>query len=116
VAVAGRITELAEASLVEAQARREKGFREYDRQFHQAVADSAGNPVLRTAVEDSLMLTSVLRERDVPSSGDSIDCAREHVAIAAAIRGHDGERAGAAMAEHILHVMSIVLATQGKQN
>lgn len=86
------------------------GFRMNDRAFHRLVAQACGNPALRDAVEDSLMLTSVLRERDAITEGDSVTCATEHVAVAQAIVAGDSEEAANQLSGHILHVMSLVLA------
>lgn len=101
---------LARTSLKYAQVRDGACFREYDREFHEAIARSARNAVMEQAVKDSLVLTSALRERDVPPSGDSVACAQEHVRIAQAIRVGDAETAAREVADHVHHVMAIVLA------
>jgi DNA-binding GntR family transcriptional regulator len=56
------------------------------------------------------VLASALRQRDVPASGDSVTCAQEHIHIAQAIRVGDAETAARKAADHIHHVMAIVLA------
>jgi len=91
-------------------------FRSYDNRFHRLIAQASGNEVLRQAVEDSLVLTAVLRERDVPRSGDSRSCASEHIDVAKAILGGEADKAGDQNAGHILHVMSLVLAAQANVN
>ncbi|MGA8115599.1 MAG: GntR family transcriptional regulator [Actinocatenispora sp.] len=105
-----RILLLARTSLKYAQARDGDRFRQYDREFHEAIASCARNEVLEKVVKDSLVLASALRERDVPTSGDSVTCAHEHIRVAEAIRVGDAETAAREAADHIHHVMSIVLA------
>jgi GntR family transcriptional regulator, rspAB operon transcriptional repressor len=105
-----RILLLARTSLEYAQAQDGERFRQYDHEFHEAIACSARNAVLERAVKDSLVLTSALRARDVPASGDSVTCAQEHIRIAQAIRVGDAETAAREVADHIHHVMAIVLA------
>jgi DNA-binding GntR family transcriptional regulator len=105
-----RILLLARTSLEHAQAKDGARFRQFDHEFHEAIACSTRNAVLEQAVKDSLVLTSALRERDVPASGDSVTCAQEHVRVAAAIRVGDAEAAAREVADHIHHVMAIVLA------
>jgi DNA-binding GntR family transcriptional regulator len=103
---------LAQTSLKYAQAGDGAGFRQYDHEFHEAIACCARNAVLEQAVKDSLVLTSALRERDVPASGDSVNCAQEHVRVAQAIRVGDAETAAREVADHIHHVMAIVLTAR----
>lgn len=86
------------------------GFRRWDGTFHRLVAGSCGNGKLASAIEDSLVLTSALRVRDVPVSGDSVTCGHEHVKVAEAIADRDGRAAADAMQGHVEHVMSMVLA------
>jgi len=105
-----RILLLARTSLEYARAQDGERFRQYDHEFHEAIACGARNAVLERAVKDSLVLTSALRARDVPASGDSVTCAQEHIRIAQAIRVGDAETAGREVAGHIRHVMAIVLA------
>lgn len=87
-------------------------FRRTDRDFHLAVANAAGNARLAVAIEESLTLTSVLRERDVPPTGDSVECAGEHVKVAEAIGAGLVYPASERMADHVRHVMTIVLAAR----
>lgn len=86
------------------------GFRRWDGAFHRLVAGSCHNGKLASAIEDSLVLTSALRVRDVPVSGDSVTCGQEHVRIGEAIADRDGRAAADAMQGHVEHVMSMVLA------
>jgi DNA-binding GntR family transcriptional regulator len=79
------------------------------------VAGSCGNAKLASAIEDSLVLTSALRVRDVPVSGDSVTCGHEHVRVAEAISDRDGRAAADAMQGHVEHVMSMVLAAGADQ-
>lgn len=100
---------VAEQSVVSAEAGDALGFREYDARFHRGVARAASNPLLMQLVENSFSLTWALRRRDVPVTGDSIDCARQHVSIARAIREHEAQQASVEMLAHIDKVMHMVL-------
>jgi DNA-binding GntR family transcriptional regulator len=104
-----RISGFAAASLSCATAKDYSGFRDADKKFHQLVARSSGNGLLASAIDDSLLITSALRMRDVPDTGHPVRCATQHVRVAEAIRAGDTEAAAGQMAEHIKHVMSQVL-------
>lgn len=99
----------AEQSVIRAEAGDAPGFREFDARFHRGVARAASNPLLAQLVENSFSLTWALRRRDVPVTGDSIDCAHQHVSIARAIREREAQRASTEMLAHIEKVMSMVL-------
>lgn len=86
------------------------GFRVSDRRFHEAIAAAARNDILERAIRDSLILTRVLRERDVPVSGKSVVCAEEHLRIARALHSRDSEAAATELWDHIHHVKGIVLS------
>ncbi|MFF3575191.1 GntR family transcriptional regulator [Nocardia jiangxiensis] len=103
---------LAHTSLEHAEQHDGEGFRRYDRKFHQAIAAATHNVILQQSIEDSLVLTSALRERDVAPSGDSASCAREHLVVAEAIRAGNPDVASKALTEHIHHVMSLVLSAR----
>jgi GntR family transcriptional regulator, rspAB operon transcriptional repressor len=105
-----RFVWLAQASLQAADAHDGAAFRQHDRDFHHGIAVASRNAILVQSVEDSLVLTSVLRERDIGLSHDSISCGRQHVEIARAILAGRSHRAGELMWEHVLHVMSLVLS------
>ncbi|PKW18497.1 GntR family transcriptional regulator [Saccharopolyspora spinosa] len=104
------LMKLARTSLDAATAGNALGFRASDRAFHRLIATAADNDVLIRAVEDTLTLTTVLRERDVPSTGDSVSCAHEHIAIAQHILAGAADEAQKEAGDHVLHVMSLVLA------
>lgn len=104
------LAELAARSLDCAKAADVPGFRDSDRRFHQLVAGCSGNTMLAEAIDDALLLTSALRLRDVPPTGDSVSCAAEHVEIARHIEAQQPDLAAAAMEAHVEHVMSTVLA------
>jgi DNA-binding GntR family transcriptional regulator len=104
------LAEFAATSLSCAKAGNAEGFREFDRKFHGLVARCSGNPTLASAIDDALLLASALRLRDVPATGDSAECASEHVRIAEAIKAGEADLAATAMQAHIEHVMSTVLA------
>jgi DNA-binding GntR family transcriptional regulator len=107
------LAEFAASSLSCAKVGDVQGFRESDGKFHRLVAHCSGNPTLASAINDALLLTSALRLRDVPVTGDSVECAGEHVRIAKAIRTCKTDLAATAMQAHIEHVMSTVLAGVG---
>lgn len=86
------------------------GFRRWDESFHRLVAHSSQNAQLASSIEDCLVLTSVLRVRDIPVSGDSVVCGQEHVRVAEAVAARDARCAADGMQEHVQHVMSMVLA------
>jgi DNA-binding GntR family transcriptional regulator len=88
-----RIVDGAESSLAAARAGRSAEFHSRDNDFHGAIAEATHNPLLARAVQDVLLLTSALRARDVPATGDSVECGREHVGIAEALRDGDGATA-----------------------
>lgn len=106
---AAQLLDLAQDTVIMANAQTGKGYRDTDRRFHLAVAAATSNEVLHTAVGNALMLTSALREREVPMAAEFVACAEEHVAIARAVA--DGETAAGAdaMDQHIRHVMTQVL-------
>jgi GntR family transcriptional regulator, rspAB operon transcriptional repressor len=105
---------VAEESVVRATRHDASGFRECDALFHRGVANASANPLLIQLVENSFSLCSALRSRDAPVTGDSIDCAHQHVSIAAAIAGHEQDDAGNQMLRHINKVMNIVLDALAK--
>lgn len=77
-------------------------FRRADSAFHLAVADASANQMLRRSIEDARAATfSVLDAHPFRVRRES--SARGHAAVIAAIGDRDGERAAAAMAEHLLH-------------
>jgi DNA-binding GntR family transcriptional regulator len=104
------ILECAESSLAAATAGSSAEFRDRDHDFHWALAEAAHNTLVARAVDDVLLLTSALRARDVQAEGDSVSCAAEHVKIAEAVRDGDAETAVRGMADHLEHVLEIVLS------
>ncbi|WP_230594669.1 GntR family transcriptional regulator [Rhodococcoides fascians] len=103
------IESAAKSSVAHAEAHDADGFRSCDLQFHTLIARSTKNPLLLSAVSDAATLTRALRARDVRTTGDSILCAQEHLAISAALNERDGETAARRTHHHINHVMAIVL-------
>jgi DNA-binding GntR family transcriptional regulator len=104
------LRDAADESVRRAEANDSTGFRESDRQFHATIAEAAASTRLTALAKNALLLTDVLRARDVPISGDSVRCSYEHVAIADAICEGDGRRAGELAGVHVMHVLSNVLA------
>jgi DNA-binding GntR family transcriptional regulator len=106
---ADELQRAAEQSVVRAEAGDAPGFRECDALFHRGIARAAANPLLLQLVENSFSLTWALRNRDVPVTGDSIECAHQHVSISRAIAAHEGVQASTEMLAHIEKVMNMVL-------
>ncbi|MGE0218331.1 GntR family transcriptional regulator [Mycolicibacterium sp.] len=100
----------AQDSLERAKAKDSEGFRACDAEFHAHIAAACRNDLLAGAVSDTLILTRALRARDVRTTGDSVVCGQEHIAISEALRRRDGETAGRRAQAHITHVMTMVLA------
>lgn len=112
-ASAGDLAEIEDAahnSVTFAEAHDAAGFRTCDLRFHNLIVESTRNPLLLSAVFEAVTLTRALRARDVRTTGDSVLCAREHVAISAALNDRDGETAARRIHQHINHVMTIALA------
>jgi GntR family transcriptional regulator, rspAB operon transcriptional repressor len=105
-----RIEAIARTCLEHAEAGDLDGFKAHDADFHAAVVGSTDNPRLVSMVADTVALVTALRRRDVPRAQISIECARAHVGIAAAITAGDDAAAASRMAEHLRHVEACVLA------
>lgn len=103
------LIELATASVTAAETGDGAAFRDFDSRFHRLVAVASCNPSLLAAIDNARLLTSALRLRDVPHSGDSVVCAKEHLHIAKAVASGDPLEAADAMAAHIHHVMSTLV-------
>lgn len=84
-------------------------FREADTAFHLAIAASTGNSLLRRAVEDVIVLTQVLRQRDVHVQRDYKQDAKEHVSIVRALKAGDGATAADRISAHLLRIMEELL-------
>ena len=104
-----QLTELATASLIAARKGDVDGFRRHDETFHDVLAAASANPYLARLIDNAYTLTAAARQRDVPSAGDSVDCATGHVRIAEAIAGGDTAAAAAAAAAHVEMVGQLVL-------
>lgn len=106
-----KLMQLARSSVTSAEKGTPEDFREADARFHQLVARCSGNPSLESAIDDVRLLTSAVRLRDAPATGDSGGCATEHVFVAQAIDAGDDATAGQAMEAHVRHVMETVLSS-----
>lgn len=109
-----RIRELAEFSYSAASSGSSDEFFGLDQEFHRAIAEASHNPLVAEAVGNALLLTAVLRARDVPAGDDSVICATEHVQIAETVQDGDGNAAMRRMREHVEHVLAIVLSHLGE--
>jgi DNA-binding GntR family transcriptional regulator len=106
-----RIEAIARSCLEHAEAGDLDGFKAADSDFHEAIVRATGNPRLVSMVADTVALVTALRRRDVPRAQISLECARAHVGIAAAITAGDDDDAASRMAEHLRHVEACVLAS-----
>jgi len=97
------LVELAQASVEVAEDF--EAFREADTTFHLAIAAAADNVMLHKAVEDAVVLTQVLRQRDVHLERDFGPDGKEHVRIARALKSGDGATAADRLSGHILRIM-----------
>jgi GntR family transcriptional regulator, rspAB operon transcriptional repressor len=104
-----QLLELATASLAAARNQDLDGFRRYDEAFHDLLAAASSNPYLTRLIGNAYTLTGAARQRDVPSAGDSVDCAEGHVRIAEAVARGDSTAAAAAAAAHVEMVGLLVL-------
>ena len=86
-----------------------EAFREADTTFHLAVAAASDNAMLYTAVADSVVLTQVLRQRDIHVERDLGPDGKEHVRIARALKTGDGATAADRLAGHILRIKDQLL-------
>jgi len=80
-----------------------------DRTFHSLISAAAGNPRLSVLIDNHYALTWALRERDVRSAAETLECARQHVRVADAIKAGDGSAAATAMATHLSTLCDLVL-------
>ena len=103
------LRELATASFTVAHKGDVEGFRRQDEAFHDMLAVASANPYLARLIGNAYALTGAARQRDVPSAGDSVDCAAGHVQIAEAIAHGDNAAATAAAAAHVEMVGRLVL-------
>ncbi len=109
---AGKIAPAVLAALREriARLRREglgDGGRQDDRDFHAAIAQASGNPVLATTIADLRKRTAMFRLGRLPERLDQV--CDEHLAIVDALQSGDGETARAAMQSHIDNVRAHLL-------
>ncbi len=104
------LVEVAGLSLARAREYDEDGFRRHDQEFHDALTAATCNPYLVGLIGNAYILADALRQRDVPSAGDSVECATQHVAIAEAVARGDADAAAAATSAHVEKVEQLVLA------
>lgn len=103
------IAEAAEESLRGAEAGDRDAFSRWDAVFHERVAATASNARLARLLDDACALIATLRTRDLPHARASIECAKGHVAVAAAIQARDAATAADAMCAHLRQVKVYVL-------
>jgi DNA-binding GntR family transcriptional regulator len=109
VAECEAIEDAAAASLRAAEAGDREGFSRWDGVFHERIAATTANDRLTALLDDAGALIATLRKRDLPHARASVECAKGHVAIAAAIKAHDEAEAAEAMREHLRRVKDYVL-------
>ena len=83
------------------------GGRQDDRDFHAAIAQASGNPVLATTIGDLRKRTAMFRLGRLPERLDQV--CDEHLAIVDALQSGDGETARTAMQRHIDNVRAHLL-------
>ena len=81
--------------------------RQDDRDFHAAIAQASGNPVLSTTIADLRKRTAMFRLGRLPERRDQV--CDEHLAIVGALERGDGEAARQAMQTHIDNVRAHLL-------
>jgi DNA-binding GntR family transcriptional regulator len=81
--------------------------RQDDRDFHAAIAQASGNPVLATTIGDLRKRTAMFRLGRLPERLDQV--CDEHLAIVDALAGGDGETARTVMQRHIDNVRAHLL-------
>jgi GntR family transcriptional regulator, rspAB operon transcriptional repressor len=104
-----QLRQLAAASFTSAREQDIDGFRHHDEAFHDVLADASANPYLARLIDNAYTLTAAARQRDVPSAGDSADCAAGHLRVAEAIAHSDSAAAAAEAAAHVEMVGQLVL-------
>lgn len=88
-----------------------EAFRQYDKEFHLAVAHGAHSRYLETRLADAYDLVWTLRLRDTPNTSLSVECAHDHQQILSAIKASDDDRAARLMRAHIQKVATAVLSS-----
>jgi len=78
-----------------------------DRDFHAAIAQASGNPVLAGTIADLRKRTAMFRLGRLPDRLDQV--CDEHLTILSALESADGEAARAAMQSHIDNVRAHLL-------
>ncbi|MBN9091557.1 MAG: GntR family transcriptional regulator [Reyranella sp.] len=81
--------------------------RQDDRDFHAAIAEASGNPVLATTISDLRKRTAMFRLGRLPERVDQV--CDEHLTILDALASGDGEAARTAMQSHIDNVRAHLL-------
>jgi DNA-binding GntR family transcriptional regulator len=104
------LVEVAALSLALARQDDVDGFRRHDQEFHDELTGASRNPYLVGLIGNAYTLAGALRQRDVPSASDSVECAIQHVAIAEAIARGDADAAAAATSAHVEKIEQLVLA------
>lgn len=79
-----------------------------DLTFHLALARATHNPLLLALVEPTMTLMQHIRERMVNLPNAATGAQKNHRRIFQAVLDHDPDEAGAAMAEHVDHVTSVL--------
>lgn len=86
-----------------------EAFREADTAFHLGVAAAADNAMLYQSIENAIVLTQVLRQRDVQVTREFKPDGQEHVSIARALKSGNGATASDRLSGHILRIMGQLL-------
>jgi DNA-binding GntR family transcriptional regulator len=110
--VAGLGPELAQMRAAAAD-RDEALFMRHDQRLHRLIMEAAGNSRLTALVDNLRDTTRTLGASTADRSRDLNDIAAEHVPIVDAIAAGDAAAAGAAMAYHLSHTGTLLIAQAG---
>lgn len=99
------ISRLADQSLEHARNGDSKLFHSSDRAFHEAIAESAGNPRISRALQDVIALLVVLKEHgELPGQVAYTESGEAHVRIAKAIAAGRADEAQHQLSDHLSQV------------
>jgi DNA-binding GntR family transcriptional regulator len=88
-------------------------FMRHDQRLHRLILEAAGNSRLTALVDNLRDTTRTLGASTADRSRDLSDIAAEHVPIVDAIVAGDAAAAGAAMAHHLAHTGTLLVAQAG---
>ena len=96
-----RIAETVERGRNAAACGDQDAFHQADEAFHAAIADASGYPGFWRLTQQVRVQVDRMRRLTLPQAGRVVRVLREHAEVLSAIRGHDPDRAVAAMGRHL---------------